>query len=281
MPLGKAIEYGSLSARCHVLRSRLLSITMLEELSRSRGIGELVGALSATPYGPFITEASTEGVQQGLTDAFAYYRKKISRELPKKHRELFALFFDIKYRLLDEKLAEMTRENSEEHRYQIDKNYIKLLQKSIEQAPASQRHQLQKIVGSYFDLLNLYNLVKFRLLYQLSTEETLSYMLPFSEKFSIRELAEISTAESLQQLSNTIEPILHDTFESYEGFRQLLYRYHTKTLLAVWSGYPFSITIPFSLLRLIEIEVSNLRAITEGVSFGLDKRDIMSMIVGD
>ena len=281
MPLAKAVEYGSLSARCHVIRSRLIAPQALEQLAASRGIGELASLLSETWYGSFITEVSAEGVQQGLSDAFAYRRNRIIRELKKRHREIFKLFFSTKYKLLDEKIAEKGRANPEETFYQIDKNYSTLLKKSMLQTASSERHQLKKIVGSYFDLLNLYTLVKFRLLHRLSTEETLAYMLPFAEKFTLKELAGLCSVANLQQLSSAIEPTVNDKFDSYETFRKALYRYHRKYLLSVWSGYPFSIAIPFSLLRFIEIEISDLRAITEGVAFGLDKREIMMMTVGD
>ena len=281
MPLGKAVEYGSLSARCHVIRSRLITPQALEQLAGSRGVGELASTLSATPYSSFISEVSAEGIQQGLSEAFEYQRKKIMLGLQKRHLEIFNLFFMAKYRLLDEKISGKQTVNPEEFFHQIDKNYSKLLKKSMLQIPSLERHQLKKIVGSYFDLLNLYTLVKFRLLHRLSTEETLTYMLPFVEKFTFSKLAKLCSVATLQQLSSAIEPTVKDTFDSYETFRKVLYRYHQKYLLSVWSGYPFSIAIPFSLLRLIEIEISNLRAITEGVTFGLNKREIMMMTVGD
>lgn len=281
MPLGKVVEYGSLSARCHVIRSRLITPQTLEQLASSRGIGELVSTLSTTWYGSFITEVSTVGLQQGFSEAFESQRKKITLGLQKRHQEIFKLFFVIKYKLLDEKIAEKKRANPEEIFHEIDKNYSKLLKKSILQIPSSERHQLKKIVGSYFDLLNLYTLVKFRLLHRLSTEETLSYMLPFAENFKLRELAGLCRVTNLQQLSSAIETTVNEKFDSYETFRQTLYRYHRKYLLSVWSGYPFSIAIPFSLLRLIEIEIADLRAITEGVSFGLEKKEILMMTVGD
>ena len=281
MPLGKAVEYGSLSARCHVIRSQLITPQTLEQLAGSRGIGELASTLSTTQYGSFITEVSTEGVQRGLSDAFAYQRKKILRGLQERHREIFKLFFITKYGLLDEKISKKKTINPEETFHQIDKNYSRLLKKSMLQIPSSERHQLKKIVGSYFDLLNLYTLVKFRLLHRLSVEETLTYMLPFAENFKLGELAKLCRIENLQQLSSAIKPIVSEGFGSYETFRKALYHYHRKYLLSVWSGYPFSIAIPFSLLRLIEIEIADLRAITEGVSFGLDKREIMTMTVGD
>jgi len=281
MPLKKAIQYGSLSARCHVMRSRLIIPKTLEQLAASRGIGELVNTLSVTPYGAFISEVSAKGVHQGLSEAFVYQRDKIIHTLQKRHQEIFKLFFNTKYTLLDKKIAAAVSTNPEEIIYRVDKIYIGLLKKSMYTISPSERSQLKKIVGSYFDLLNLYNLVKSRLLHRLTVEETLAYMLPFTEKFNLGELAGLCHVENLQQLSSAIEPTLNEKFDSYETFRKALYRYHKQYLLSVWSGYPFSIAIPFSLLRLIEMEVSDIRAITEGVTFGLDKKEIISMTAGN
>ncbi len=280
MPLGKAVEYGYLSARCHVLRSQLIDAERLKEFAASRSIGEFVSALSTTPYASFITDISTEGVHKGLLAAFEYQRNRLTRELKKQHLEIFKLFFNTKYALLDEKTANISIAGAEEIFRQIDRDYIVSLEKSIRQLPSSPRRQVKKIVGSYFDLLNLYNLVKFRLLYGLSVEETLSNMLPYAEKFTIVALTELCSAKSLQELSVLIEPVLGKGFDDYETFRQVLYRYHRKQLLSVWSGYPFSLALPFSLLRLIEIEISDLRAITEGIAFDLDSKEINSMMVG-
>ncbi len=281
MPLGKASEYGYLSAKCHVIRSQLIDSEKLKELAASRSIGEFVSALSTTPYAPFITDISTDGVHQGLSAAFEYQRKRLTRELKKKYLEIFTLFFDTKYALLDEKTAKLSITGAEEIFRNIDRDYILSLEKNMKQLPFPEQRQIKKIVGSYFDLLNLYNLVKFRLLYQLSVEETLSNMLPYAEKFTIEALTELCNAKSLQELSVLIKPVLGERFDDYETFRQILYRYHRKELLSVWSGYPFSLALPFSLLRLIEIEISDLRVIAEGIAFGLDSKEISSMTVGD
>ncbi len=280
MPIGKAVEYANLSARCHVIRSRLIDSEKLKELAASRSIGELVSALSVTPYAPFITDISTDGVHKGLSEAFEYQRKRLTRELQKRYLEIFKLFFYTKYTLLDEKTAHISNSGAEEIFRQIDREYILSFEKNLKGLPASERRQIKKIVGSYFDLLNLYNLVKFRLIYKLSVEETLSNMLPFAEKFTMRALTELCSAKSLQELSVRIKPVLGEGFDDYETFRQVLYRYHRKELLSVWSGYPFSLALPFSLLRLIEIEISDLRAITEGIAFGLDSQEITAMTVG-
>ena len=280
MPLGKAVEYGYLSAKCHVLRSQLIDSERLKELAASRSMGEFVSALSATPYAPFITDTSTKGVHRGLSAAFEYQRKRLTRELNKRHLEIFKLFFNTKYTLLDEKTANVSLSGAEDIFRRIDRDYIISLEKSMRQLASSEQRQIKKIVGSYFDLLNLYNLVKFRLLYQLSVEETLSNMLPYAEKFTIAALTELCSAKSLEELSVRIKPVLGEGFDDYETFRQVLYRYHRKQLLSVWSGYPFSISLPFSLLRLIEIEISDLRAITEGIAFGLDSKEITLMTVG-
>ncbi len=280
MPLGKAAEYGFLNARCHVIRSQLIDSGRLKELAASRSIGEFVSSLSETPYAPFITDISTEGVHKGLSQTFEYQRKRLTRELNKKHLEIFELFFHRKYALLDEKTAYVSTEGREEILRKIDREYIVSLEKSMKVFPSSEQRQIKKIVGSYFDLLNLYNLVKFRLLYRFSIEETLSNMLPYANKFTLSALTELCSADTLQELSVRMKAIFGESFSDYETFRKLLYRYHRKQLLAVWSGYPFSLSLPFSLLRLIEIEISDLRAITEGISFGLEHDEIRLMTVG-
>jgi len=280
MPLKKAAEYGFLSARCHSIRSQLISYETLKELARSRSIGELYSALQTTPYAPFLTTVSAEGIHNGLSDAFEYQRKRVFREVKKVNLEIFKLFFETKYTLLDEKTLQANEKNPEENFCKIDKHYIDQLKKSMVKLPALEQRHLKKILGSYFDLLNLYNLVKFRILYQLTIEETLTYMFPYAENFNINDLALLCDIQNIQQLSSKIEPIVGESFDSYESFRRVLYRYHRKKLLSIWSGYPFSIAIPFSLLRLIEIEISDLRTITEGVIFELDSHNISEMIVG-
>lgn len=280
MPLGKAAEYGFLSARCHSVRSQLISHEKLKELASSRSIGELYSALGSTPYAPFLTTVSAQGIHSGLSDAFEYQRKRIISEIKKSNQEIFKLFFQTKYSLLDEKALQVNEKNPEENFCKIDKDYITQLKKSMLKLPRNEQRHLKKILGSYFDLLNLYNLVKFRILYHLTVEETLSFMFPYAENFNINDLALLCEIENIQQLSNKIEPIIGESFDSYESFRRVLYGYHRKKLLAIWNGYPFSISIPFSLLRLIEIEISDLRAITEGVMFDLGSSKISEMIVG-
>jgi len=276
MPLGKAAEYGYLSARCHVIRSQLLNAEKLEELAASRSMGEFVSALSETQYAAFITDTSREGVHKGLTGAFESQYKQLTHDLKKRHLEIFILFFHSKYALLDEK----QNVTSEEIFSKIDKTYIISLEKGMKKLPSSEQRQIKKIVGSYFDLLNLYNLVKFRILYKRSVEETLSTMHPYTDKFTMEILTEFSSASDMETLSMRMKPFFDEGFEDYETFRQVLYRYHRKQLLSVWSGYPFSLSIPFSLLRLLEIEISDLRAITEGIFFGLESKEIGTMMVG-
>jgi vacuolar-type H+-ATPase subunit C/Vma6 len=234
-----------------------------------------------TNYSTFIKDTSVQGVEQGVLAAFEYYREKVIRELDKRHTGIFTLFFIKKYTLINEKIAKISHSYTEDMFQQIDRDYISSLKESMMHIHSDERRQLKKIIGSYFDLLNLYNLVKFRLLYRQTTEETLLYMLPFAENFTIDILSKLCSVNSLQQLSNAVEPILGNKFDDYETFRNVIYAYHRRQLLSVWSAYPFSIAIPFSVLRLIEIEASDLIAVSQGVSFGLDNKEIMTMVVGD
>ncbi len=280
MPLGKAAKYGYLNARCRTIRSQLIDSESMRNLTASRSIGELFSALSSTPYAPFITTVTSEGIHQGVTEAFVHQRKILLRQLSKREKAVFELFFVTKYSLVDEKMEQAPMNRPEEFFRQIDADYIARLKQSMLGLPDSEQHQLKKILGSYFDLLNLYNLVKFRLLYKQSVEETLVFMLPYAQQFKIEDLADLCDVQTLEQLSRKVIPVLGEGFSDYEGFRKVMYRYHRHHLLSVWSGYPFSIAIPFSLLRLIEIEIADLRSITEGVAFGLERGEIAAMLIG-
>jgi len=280
VPLAKAAQYGYLSARCRILRSQLIEPEAFRHLAASRSIGELASALNGTLYASFITDVSPEGIHRGLSEAFAHQRNRLIREVGRGHRELFTLFFETKYDLTDQKMERMDAANPEEAFLQVDTDYTAQLKKSIRRLPRFEQRQLKKMVGSYFDLLNLYNLVKLRLLYGRSVAETLAYMLPYAERFDLEALAGLCDAATIEQLSERIEPLLGEGFGDYETFRKVLYRYHRQELLSVWSGYPFSIALPFSLLRLMEVEISDLRAITEGVSSDLGSSEIVAMTVG-
>jgi len=280
MLLDKAAEYGFLNARCHSIRSQLITYNSLQDLATSRSIGELYSSLGSTPYASFLTTASSEGIHHGLSNTFEYHRKQVFREIKKTNLEIFKLFFETKYSMVDKKTLKSHEKNPEEYFYKIDKNYITMLKKSISKLQYTEQMHLKKILGSYFDLLNLYNLVKFRLLYKLTIEETLTYMFPYAENFNINNLALLCDINNIQQLSSKIENIVGESFDSYESFRKVLYKYHMKRVLSIWSGFPFSIAIPFSLLRLIEIEISNLRTITEGVMHNIGSKEINEMIVG-
>ena len=234
MPLGKAAKYGYLSARCRTIRSQLIDSETMRSLAASRSIGELSSALSSTPYAPYITTVSTEGIHQGLTEAFEHLRGKLIRELGKREKAVFELFFVTKYMLVDEKTEQVHATNPEEAFRRIDRDYIKQLKKSLLGLPGAEQRQLKKILGSYFDLLNLYNLVKFRLIYRQSVEETLSFMLPYAEKFKIEDLARLCDVGTIKQLSQKVEPLLGAGFSDYESFRKVLYRYHRQQLLSVW-----------------------------------------------
>jgi vacuolar-type H+-ATPase subunit C/Vma6 len=279
VPLAGAARYGYIGAYCHAVRSELLTTEQFKALAASRSMGEFASQLAATSYGADIDTASDDAVRRGLQAAFAKRCRVLTKRLEKRYRTLFDLFFVAKYALPDEKAARANAENAESALLQCDRDYIDKLKKSLRMLPAAERQQLHRIVGSYFDLLNLYNLVKLRLLYKKSAEEVLSFMLPYADLFTKETLVRLCGANDLRELSAKASPLLGREFDSMETMRKALFAHHRARLLSAWNGYPFSIVIPFSLLRLIELEINDLHAIAEGVAFGLDAEAIESVLV--
>lgn len=280
MPVAKAAKYGYINARCHAVRSGMLGERQLQELAASGSLAAFVSLLGPTPYGAFVQSASIESVHAGLDSAFAYRRDHLLKGLDARYRRLFELFFTVKYALADTKAEAADAGNAETVFQRIDRDYIGELKKNMRMLPPSERRQLHRIVGSYFDLLNLFNIVKLRLLYRKNAEEILALMLPYADRITRDVQVRLCAVRGLDELSAETAPLFGRGFDDFETFRKTVYLHHRARMLTVWNGYPFSIAIPFSLLRLIEMEIADLRAIAEGISFHLGAEAIASMMTG-
>ena len=200
--------------------------------------------------------------------------------LPGRYRDVFALFFERKRALADEKLREASSLGVEEAVRKVDREYLGQLRGSIAVLPRDERQAFRKAVGSHFDLLNLFTLAKLRILYGRGEEEVLPYLLPYHDRFDLETLAELSAARSFEALSERAAPMLGGGFVDAVTFRRRMYRHHLSRLSEVWSGYPFSLAIPFALLRQLELEATDLKAIAEGLAAGLGHDEIVAMTVG-
>jgi len=128
-------------------------------------------------------------------------------------------------------------------------------------------------------MINLYTVVRLRILYGKEPEEIMPLILPYGLNFDLKILGSASSMSTLSEISSLLQERLGSVFVSYEEFRQNINRLHRDMLHKVWYGYPFSISIIFSLLRLKEIEAGNLMAVAEGIHHHLPQEEIETMLL--
>jgi len=158
--------------------------------------------------------------------------------------------------------------------------YIEKIIKATGKLSGSEREDLRVILGSYFDMQNVITAVKFRIIFNLKPEKIFPFLIPFSYRINRETIIRVLSAKTLSEISDILLPITNRDFRDYTQLRKVMYEYHIEQIEKVWTGFPFKISVPFSALRLKEIEIMNLNTIYEGIKFNIDKEEIKRMVVG-
>ncbi len=280
MQITKPFRFSYLNAKCRAIKSYSLQKEFFNSLLLSTGIGDIFNSLKKTEYRNYIFEPEEQKILEGLNKYFENLFYKIIIKLTKKEKDIFYIFFFKRKEMLDKKLKYKNNKNVEEKFKEIDLHFLEQVQKSLKALSYEERNDLKSIIGTYFDLLNLITIVKFRFIYNLKPEEIFPFLLNSYYKININVLSKISSVSNFSDLSNLLFPILKTEFNDYTSFRKAVYNYHIYYLNKVWLGFPFKISIPFATLRLKEIEIKNIKAILEGKKFNIPSEEIERMLLG-
>ena len=279
--LSKPLRYAAINARCRALKSTLLKREFYERALPAKTVGDLHQMLRESDYAPFLGEGDKKGLEKGVERAFSHLYRRLTGGLERGERAVFDLFFVERKRLSEKKAAMVTEGGMEVEGYKrVDMAYIEKLKAALGRLDRAERIDFGEIVGSYFDLLNLYTVVRLRVLYGLDPEEIVPFLVPYGRMFDLGTLGEAAALSTLTEISSLLQGRLEEPFGTYFAFRKVVNHHHLKALRRVWYGYPFKISVIFSLLRLKEIETDNLRALVEGVHYRLPSEEIKTMLVG-
>ena len=279
--LSKPLRYAATNARCRALKSTLLEGDFYERALLAKTVGDLHQMLRESDYAPFLAEGDKKGLEKGVERAFSHLYRHLTGGLESGEREVFDLFFVERKRLSGKKAVMVTKGESGAEAYKrVDVAFVEELKTTFGRLDRAERIDLEEIVGSYFDLLNLYTVVRLRVLYGLDPEEIVPFLVPYGQIFDLEILGKAATLSTLSEISSLLQGKLEEPFGTYFAFRKVVNRHHLKTLHRVWYGYPFKISVIFSLLRLKEIETDNLRVLVEGVHYRLPSEEIKTMLVG-
>ncbi len=280
MPLKKAFKYGYINAMCRAIKSSLLPGEVFERLVSADTTGDIFVTLRETSYLPFIKSAIERELVKGVELHFENVYAKIKKRLKSKEREVFEKFFFGRRELLQKKRKLKAKKNADELYRKLDLEFLKELLESFKKLPSEDRKDLESILGSYYNVLNVMTAARLRMIYRFPPDEVRKYIVPygFAAKSNFANL--LSKIETFGDIVKLLPELFEEAPKDFIQLRKALYSYHIKELSKVWFGQPFKLSVPFSLLRHKEIEKKNLIACIEGVSYGLPPSEIENMLVG-
>ena len=278
--ISRPMRFGAVNARCRALKSTLLGKDFYEKAMVAGTVGDLYQMLRESAYAPFVEEAGKEEIERGIDRAFSKLYTRSTAMLKPAEKGIFDLFF-VERNAIPGQKALLAREGAGAETFkEADITYIVAIEEALGRLGRNEREDLKEIVGSYFDLLNLYTLVRLRVLYRLEPEEILPFLVPYGAKFDMKTLGAAAGLTTLAEMSSLLRDRLGEPFDSYYAFRKAAHSHHIASLRKAWFGYPFKISVIFSLLRLKEIEAENLKALVEGLHYRLPPEEIETMLVG-
>ena len=262
------------------MKSKTNDNSFFNLLISSKNYGDIYTYLNQTNYGNFIKEPTYESINYGLKQYFDQLYKNVTKPLSKKEKELFTVFFFGKNELLDKKQKFISKDKSISDFKELDLEFIKSFQEVLNKLSNEDKNDLSKIFGSYFDNINLYTIFRLKILYNAPPHEILPFLFPYGLRFKLKDFNELVSVNSLSEFNKSLEPIYKDSFDDLSSFKQVLYKNHYYILNRAWQGFPFKISIIFSLLRMKEIEIKNIKSVIEGVKYTQTKDDIKRMLLG-
>ena len=273
------VSFSTTNAQCRAIKSTLLGKSFFRKALEAETIGDLYRMLKNNlHYSPHLQEMGKKNIENGVKEAFSYLYRRLTRTLGKKEQRIFDLFFNGRKTLTEKKL--LLGHDRETQFRKVDLEYMEELKSAVESLGKSDMKGLETIIGSYFDRLNLYTILRLRILYRMEPEEILPFLIPYGLKLNLASLGRAPGFSTLSELSDMMRNSLGISFESYHEFRKELGRYHLRQLQKAWYGYPFKLSILFSLLRLKEIEAENLNILVEGIYYRLPPEEIKTMLTG-
>ena len=278
--VAKPFRYSHINARCRTLRAHFLDARIFDTLCASKSLSELYGYLGSTVYVTFLSEPSPQQLSAGLDRYFETLYRKLTRSLSQSENHLFSLFFSARKELVLQK-QQVRAEGNAAYRYkEIDLAFVDAVSGALKGMKREERRDLHEIMGSYFDMLNLFSIVRLKTIYRLDIDEVIPFLIPYGLHFNLPKLAELARLSSIEEISHKTEPVFGASYRDVAEFRQVLCAYHGRSLERAWLGFPFKSSIVFALLRQQEIEIKNLKAVIEGVTFQMPPTEISRMVVG-
>ncbi|TAK32739.1 MAG: hypothetical protein EPO21_14725 [Chloroflexota bacterium] len=154
-----------------------------------------------------------------------------------------------------------------------------------ERLMAQDRSSALRLLGLWYDLVNIEWVIRFRLLYQLSPEELFNYTLPHGRLIDSQTLRHMATASSLAEIVEVLPALYQHLLTSVTRGTDELWRVGValgrglrRAARSELLGYPFRISLQVAYVWLKEIEVRDLKTILEAKQYQKPAEEIEPLL---
>jgi V/A-type H+-transporting ATPase subunit C len=167
----------------------------------------------------------------------------------------------------------------------LDLAYFRRLRARVEALTGLDYTSARRFLDIRYDVLNLDWLLRFRLLYRLSSEEIFNYTLPYGYRLTDRVIRQAAEATDLTGIANELpEPYrsllrgIGNGPAAVEQAEARLHRFLGEVAQSTFTGYPFQLGEVLGYLWLNEAEVHDLDVILEGKSTGQPREAMAALL---
>ena len=157
--------------------------------------------------------------------------------------------------------------------------YYKLLMKKAKKLTPSDYEVVKKIIGLKIDCLNIQWIYRATKYYDISREEIMVYSLP-GGNISYNSLKKLVYAKSFNEFERKVEKYLGADVFNRQGDTLLEKCMDTIIYKSIHKvNEENSIALPLRYIFVLQIEIEDLIAVTEGIRYGLDQDEIKKYLV--
>lgn len=164
----------------------------------------------------------------------------------------------------------------EEIEVKLDSFYFR----NIYNLAKKENKELQDIIGTEIDLLNIIWIYRAKKYFYYSEEQIKEIIIPISYKISKNVMKELLSINRYEEIFDVISRTKYkDVLKNEENLERDKNQYLYKKYIKYFKTKMFNICTAFCSINLIDIEIKNIINIIEGIRYNIDKSEIQKRII--
>lgn len=273
-----SVRYPALNAKMKGMYANNLSKQDYEELLSQANLKDAIIFLkNKFPVLENLNEnMHRKAIEQELNNLFGHVISKLFKYLNKDEVEVFKQIL-VKYRI--NYVKNSTNTESDEDLKNIDNNTADMFQK-IYATSEKVNKDMQYIVGTEIDLLNIIWIYRAKKYFKYSKQEIREILIPINYKINKKRLEELLNCtdfNDMQAILNTT--VYKKVFTDENKMEYEKDKYLHDINIKMFRTKMFDICTVYAIFNLIDIEIKNIINIIEGIRYKLDKSEIQKKII--